>query len=279
MAAAPETTYAVRGTLQAWNPAAPQATIAHQAIPGYMEAMTMDFAVRSPEDLRGVTPGSEISFVLHVTAGDAWITDVHPTGAWKAAPPASGGNTPVPGLAPGDLVPDTALQDADGRELRLHTYRGQVLAVTFFYARCPLPTYCPRLSQNFQGAQEILLRLRPDAGPEPQWHLLSVSFDSHDTPAGLRSYAQGYAADPRHWSFATGTETAVRALGGGFGLEFTTGEGVLSHNLRTAVIDADGRLRRIFSGSAWTPQELAAEIEKALRHPHLSVPAEPGRRS
>ena len=37
----------------------------------------------------------------------------------------------------------------------------------------------------------------------------------------------------------------------------------LVHNLRTAVIDAQGRLLTAYSGNGWTPAELVADLEKA----------------
>ena len=36
-----------------------------------------------------------------------------------------------------------------------------------------------------------------------------------------------------------------------------------THNLRTAVLDRDGRLRRLFRGNEWTPEELVAELKVA----------------
>ena len=35
------------------------------------------------------------------------------------------------------------------------------------------------------------------------------------------------------------------------------------HNLRTAVIDAEGRLVKVYSGSTWTPAELVADLKAA----------------
>lgn len=51
----------------------------HKAIPGYMEAMTMDYSVRGA-DVKALPPdNSHIQAKLHV-AGDAyWVTDVRKT--------------------------------------------------------------------------------------------------------------------------------------------------------------------------------------------------------
>mgnify|MGYP003548190542 CR=1 FL=1 len=40
--------------------------------------------------------------------------------------------------------------------------------------------------------------------------------------------------------------------------------GGIVHNLRTAVIAPDGRIRTILSGGDWTPEQLVAELTAAL---------------
>jgi cytochrome oxidase Cu insertion factor (SCO1/SenC/PrrC family) len=40
------------------------------------------------------------------------------------------------------------------------------------------------------------------------------------------------------------------------------------HNLRTAVIDAQGRLVSVHSGSTWTPADLVADLKKASASAH-----------
>src|SRR5215813_2869608 len=44
-----------------------------------------------------------------------------------------------------------------GQAVTLNDFHGQALAITFFFTRCPIPQYCPRLSRNFQEASQKLL--------------------------------------------------------------------------------------------------------------------------
>ena len=37
----------------------------------------------------------------------------------------------------------------------------------------------------------------------------------------------------------------------------------ITHNLRTAVIDPDGRVVKVHTGNSWTPAELVADLEAA----------------
>ena len=69
--------------------------------------------------------------------------------------------------------------------------------------------------------------------------------------------------DTARWSFLTGTLMDVTALSEQFGLQFTREPGGgISHNLRTVVIDATGRVQRIIPENKWNPQELAEELLK-----------------
>jgi len=121
------------------------------------------------------------------------------------------------------------------------------------------------MSGNFA---EVCRRLSAMSDAPTNWHLLSLTFDvEHDTPEVLRDHARRYDYDPNRWSFATGALIDIDALTEQFGLMFPRqGQGILfDHNLRTVVVDAGGRVRRIFIGNDWTADELAAEIIEAAK--------------
>lgn len=50
--------------------------IEHQAVPGFMEAMTMDFSVRGAKVDAMPPNGSRIEAKLHVTGTGYWVTEV-----------------------------------------------------------------------------------------------------------------------------------------------------------------------------------------------------------
>ncbi len=98
------------------------------------------------------------------------------------------------------------------------------------------------------------------------WHLLTISFDpEYDTPPVLRGCARLYGADPRHWSFLTGDLVQITAITEQFGQMFWREAGSLSHNLRTVVVDAGGRVRKTFEGNSWTSAQLVQELIEASR--------------
>jgi protein SCO1/2 len=262
--AGPLAVHDAHGLLEAYNPMTHQATIAHDAIPGYMQAMTMDFDVRNPDEFASLSPGAIVTFHLCVTASSAWIDHVVKTGASSAilGPPSA--IAPVRELVPGQLSPDVELTDQGGKNIRLSDFKGEAVAFTFIYTRCPLPTYCPLMNQFFSQAQSLMTRI----GAGDRWRLLSISMDpAHDTPQVLSAFASAYHADPARWEFATGDEAGVKRFGAAFGLEFQRTGPRIYHNLRTVVIDATGHVRSIYSGNSWNPQQLVSDLRAAMRHP------------
>jgi protein SCO1/2 len=161
-------------------------------------------------------------------------------------------------------MPDVALVDQDGKPLRLSDYRGKAVALTFVFTRCPLPDYCPLVMEKFQAADSLLVK---DTRLAARTHLLTISFDTkHDTPEVLRAFGRRFQKTMppfTHWTLATGKDEAIRTLGRALELDYVEENRSFTHNLRTAVLDAEGKLRRLFRGNDWTPEELVAELKAA----------------
>jgi protein SCO1/2 len=234
----------VHGVVKEVKPTISSVVVAHEPIDGYMEAMTMEFQAESVDDLADLHPGDAIAFRLNVTDRRGWIDQVKLVKAAAEQPNPeinqSGGDN-AGTLKPGDILPDCLLVDQDSRSFRLSELKGYALAVTFIFTRCPYPDFCPRMMQNFSTVKEKLER---DAGVE-KWKLLSVSIDpAYDTPDRLAAYAKGLNAAAEQWLFATGDSAEISSLSGALGLTVMRDGEQLNHNLRTAVVDADGRVQK-----------------------------------
>ncbi len=257
--------YPLKGKVVEVDVANRKVTIAHEDIPAFMPAMTMPFVVLEKDAalLEGVGPGDEVTATLVAPDSRYWLEELAVVRKGTPDPNA----TPRPRsheARPGDALPEVALVDQDGRALRLADYRGRALALTFVFTRCPLPDYCPLMMRNFAAAHAALVA---DARLAGSTHLLTVSFDTkHDTPEVLRSFGLPFQKTKppfTHWNLATGTDEAIRALGGGLELDYVEESRSFTHNLRTAVVGTDGRLRRLFRGNEWAPAELVAELKQA----------------
>jgi protein SCO1/2 len=263
--AAPAARYPLKGTVVEVDVAKRTITIAHQDIPGFMPAMTMPYVVLEKDAalLGSVAPGDEVTATLVAPDSRYWLEDLVVVRKGTPDPNA----TPAPRAHeahPGDAVPDVALVDQDGRPVRLSDYRGRAVALTFVFTRCPFPDFCPLMMRSFATADAALAKDRRLAA---RTHLLTLSFDpKHDTPEVLRAFGLPFQKTKppfTRWTLATGTDDAIRALGGALELDYVEESRSFTHNLRTAVLDREGRLRRLFRGNEWTPEELVAELKAA----------------
>ncbi len=260
-------TFEVRGRVAGFSTDRNSVIISHEDIPGYMKAMTMPFAVRDTSQLTSLKVGDPVGFTLHVSTNDAWITDIHnvPDSLVHADSSESAMMGRVDGtgdnkqLHNGDLLPDLKLTNQDGKKINTHDFRKKVLVLTFFYTSCPLPNYCPLMSNNFKEAETTLVKAYGE-----KVHLLSISFDTQtDTPDVLKKYGERYDAQFKYWSFASGSVDEIGKLTSAFGVFYQPAKGLFTHNLRTVVIDPNGRVRKIFPGNDWTPEDLVREIAAA----------------
>jgi protein SCO1/2 len=240
--------------------------IKHEDIPGYMGAMTMPFEVKDTNELAGLAAGDSVAFRMIVTDTDGWIEQIRKLNqSTTNVPPKQAAvrlARDVEPLEEGDLLPDYQLINQDGQSISTSQFKGKALAITFLFTRCPFPTYCPLMSRNFAEVQSKLLA--KSDGPT-NWHLLTISFDPEfDKPEVLKGYAKVYGYDPSCWTFATGELTDVTAIAEQLGLSFWREDsGMISHNLRTAIIDTSGRLQKMYVGNQWTSGELVEEMVKA----------------
>jgi protein SCO1/2 len=257
--------YPLQGKVVEVDVAHRKITIAHGDIPGLMPAMTMPFVVLEKDAalLQAAGPGDEVTATLVAPDSRYWLEDL--VVVRKGAPDPNA--TPGPRAHephPGDPIPDVALVNQDGMALHLADFRGKALALTFVYTRCPLPDFCPLMMTNFAAADAALAG---DATLAARAHLLTVSFDpAHDTPEVLRAFGRPFqkATPPfAHWTLATGKEEAIRELGGALELDYVEESRSFTHDLRTAVLDREGKLRRLFRGNEWKPEELVAELRAA----------------
>ncbi len=251
-------TFAASGVVRKVDVERRKAVIAHEAIAGFMEAMTMEFDVAKAEPLSDLRAGDVVAFRLMVNETRSWIDQLRKTERANAV--ASFSQAGV-SLAAGDLLPDGALVDQRGAAFHLRDFKSRALAFTFIFTRCPLPDFCPLMNRHLAAVQR---ELSADAA-HANWQLLSITFDpEYDTPARLAEYARHYEIGNGHWSFATGTKEDIQKLGGAFGLMVTPNGGSIDHTLRTVVIDATGRVQKIFTGNGWQSADLLDEMRRAM---------------
>lgn len=259
------TQYKLTGVVKRVTPESGQVVIAHEAIPGFMNAMTMPFTLKDHGLLEDVQPGDEVEGDLHVEREGKLVKDYELTGLVVTRPALAPPPPPGPKvlslkdltireaparparLKSGDPVPDFAVTTQEGRTLRLSELRGNVVVLTFIYTRCPLPDFCPLMDRKFG---ELAGKLDASAQRASRVRLLSVSFDpEHDTPEVLRKHAEVQGAKPPLWMFAVAAHDELAKVAGPLGLTYGPTSTEIIHNLCTAVIDSEGKLARLDVGN------------------------------
>lgn len=268
----PTGTFVGRGVVKDIRPQARQVVIAHEAIPGFMDAMTMEFEVKEERLLEGIASGQTVTFTLEKTRDTLYLTQLRPVESppEPAAPPQAprekeaqageeeGQEVSLPEPLP---APDFALTDQDGQTVQLSSFRGKVVVLDFIYTRCPGP--CPLLSRKFAHLQK---QLRD--GVADRVMLLSITIDpEHDTPAVLREYARRYQADTRGWKFLTGSTADIINVAYQYGVDYYgDSSGEINHLVATYIINQQGEVVKVFKGPNHSAGELLAEVQKLL-HP------------
>ncbi len=261
--------YELEGQILGVKHAEREVLIKHEDITGFMPGMTMPFKVKEVGLLEGREAGDLVTATLVVEETDAHLSRLTKTGsAPVAVPPPAETTSGFELLRPGGEVPNQLLIDQDGKPKPLDSLKGHRVALTFTYTRCPMPTFCPMMDRSFAALQKEIVK-----APElSDVRLLSVSFDPQfDTPKVLKAHAKELGADPRVWSFVTGDRDEVDRLAARFGLAIQRDERnptEISHTLRTALIDPQGRLITVHTGNSWTAADLLAEIKNIPTSAH-----------
>jgi protein SCO1/2 len=256
-------TFDVKGIVRRFDPDGRTLVVEHEAIADYMAAMTMPFKAKSPTDLIGLQPGDAIRFRLLVTEEDSWIDRITRTGEASPLQPSRERQSPAGARPEGSSHPLLSCRFTNelGNAVTLADFKGRALAITFFFTRCPIPNFCPRLSKNFEEASQKLLQT-PNA--PTNWHLLSISFDNaFDTPAVLKRYGEQYHYNSNHWSFLTGPPEKIKELATLSDVSFEQDGAFFNHNFRTLIIDAAGHLQMSFPIGGNLSDDLARELIKA----------------
>lgn len=259
--------YKLRGKVVSTNAATGEVTLNHEAIPGFMDAMTMPYKLKDTGILSELHPGDVITAdVLVSQEDDADVLLDHIVVVAQGKPdyrPAIMYHVP----SKGDVVPDFRLLNQDGRSIHLGQFHGNDLLITFIYTRCPLPNFCPLVTHNFAVIQK---QLAANPSTYPKTHLLCVSFDpEHDTPARLRAYGANYIGSDAKaafadWDFAVPEKTVLVEMAKFFNVGITNeADETITHTLSTTLIGPDGKVQRFYPGNEWTPEQILADVRQS----------------
>src|ERR1700730_18029652 len=120
--------YAVKGIIVGTVPAHGEVTIDSDAIPGFMEAMTMPYKVKDANVLQDLHPGDHMTGILLVGEDRTVLDQIVITAQAKPDyKPQAQYHVP----SPGDKVPDFRLINQSGHTITIDQLHGKVVLLTF----------------------------------------------------------------------------------------------------------------------------------------------------
>ena len=255
------------GTIVTVNSERSSLLVDHEAIPGFMAAMTMEFKVGAG-DLANARPGQRIRGVLFQAADGFHLEEIWPVGTEPdrivaEAERSLRQDTVTRGTGVyrevGEHLPDFALYDQTGAVVQAARFRGRQLMVNFIFTRCPDPLMCPAATARMIGVQ----RRARDAGVT-NLDLVSITLDpEYDTPGVLRDYAQVRGIDTSNFSFLTGPERAIKDLLAQLGVMAFRDGPLITHTLTTVLIDESGKIIHRADGSQWDAADFVARMRRS----------------
>lgn len=137
-------------------------------------------------------------------------------------------------------LPAFELTERNGDTITKADLKDKVWVAAFVFTRCHGP--CPKVSGT-------MARLQKEFADLDDVRLVTFSVDpKYDTPEVLRSYADGFGADPERWLFLTGDEAQIQEIvQEGFKIhrmpqtDPQAGH-TIEHGTKLALIDRDGNV-------------------------------------
>ena len=232
----------------------------------------MSFTMRDAAELQSLHAGAMVDFTLVVDKDTSYAEDVkvHKYQSAEQEPQEvqrlklfrglTAPNAEKDLIAVDQHVPDFNLIDQNGRPVQFSQFAGKVVAISFFYTKCPYSNYCFRLSNNFGIVRQ---RLADRMGKDLV--LLSITFDPvYDQPETLAKYARTWKTGQAGWYFLTGQPAEIKRVCAMFGTNVWTNEGLLSHTMHTVVIDREGNLAANLEGNEFTAEQLGNLLQAVM---------------
>ena len=160
----------------------------------------------------------------------------------------------------GKVIGEHTLLDRQGRPVRLSSYRGKPLLVSFIYTGCF--QVCPT---GTRALHEAVQTLQKAVGPN-QFNVISIGFNQPaDSPQALRAFALEHRIDAPNWEFLSPHASIVEALTRDFGFGFAATPAGFDHVLAATVVDAQGRIYTQVYGERLAANTLGEPLRQLLR--------------
>ena len=222
-----------------------------------------------------ITPAAVAAFLFAINNPEVHAGESSKMPKYDYEPPQPG-TYRLPVIKPAS---DGDVLDSKGKPRRLSDFqRSRVTVLSFIYTRCATVEACPYATGVLSQLQEL-----SDADPAlaKGLQLISLSFDpENDTPPRMAAYAKLAADRPSAapWQFLTTTSPAslqpiLAAYDQAVDKKANPADlaGPLNHTLRVYLLDAQARIRNIYSSGTLDLRLVLADIRTLMIEPSQAV--------
>ena len=159
----------------------------------------------------------------------------------------------------GKTVSDYTLLDREGRPVRLSSFRGKPLLVSFIYTGCF--QVCPLTTRSLQKAVES----GRDMFGTNQFNVISIGFNQPaDSPQSLKAFAKQHRIDVPNWEFLSPHASIVEPLTREFGFSYMATPAGFDHILQVTLLDAEGRIYRQIYGEDLSANAIGEPLKQLI---------------
>lgn len=160
----------------------------------------------------------------------------------------------------GRELADHVLLDTQGQPVRLSSYRGKPLLVSFIYTGCF--EVCPTTTRSLSEAVDAMAKV---FGAD-KFNVISVGFNQpFDSPLAMRAFAKQMRVDAPNWHFLSPPPASVDALTRDFGFSYVATPAGFDHLLTVSVVDSQGKVYQQVYGERLSQDRLGEPLRRLLR--------------
>ena len=156
-------------------------------------------------------------------------------------------------------IGDFTLLDRDEKPVRLASFRGKPLLVSFIYTGCF--EVCPTTTKNLQKAVTHTVAV---LGAD-RFNVVSIGFNQpFDTPSAMKAFAAQNGIVFPNWKFLSPAMAVVDELTKSLGFSYAATPAGFDHIVQVTLVDADGNIYRQIYGESLSADMLVEPLKQLI---------------
>ncbi len=167
----------------------------------------------------------------------------------------------------GQQVGDYTLLDRNGQPVRLSSYRGKPVLVSFIYTGCS--ETCPATTQFLAKAVKYMR----DALGADSFQVLTVGFNAPwDSPQAMRDFASRQNIKLPHWEFLSADAATMQNFTRDLGFSYAYSVTGFDHISQLTLIDQEGKVYRQIYGDNFELPQMGEPLKKLVGNVQTQYP-------